>query len=860
MVQNTPQHTTSAVHGKKSSDNILEKKPWLGHLIAISTFLIINLIYFSPVIFHNKGIYQEDIMRARGTSKSISDFRAKYHEEPLWADALFCGMPAYLISTYYVASNLEYLNKVFSVFIPHPVRYIFLCCLGFYFLLQVLRVNSWLSIMGGLAFGLSSYFFICVDVGHNSKMAAIAYMAPVLAGIILTYRGKMWMGAAVTALFLSMEIFSNHPQITYYLAFIIFIYALSELYRAYSGKNIPAFLKQSGVLILAAVLALGVNITSLWATADYGQYTIRGGTELTINPNGSKNEHNTTSGLEKDYATAWSYGVGETYSLLIPNIKGGGSSPIGNNKTALKNVEPEKQETVSRMSQYFGDQPFTMGPVYVGAIVMFLFFLGLFIIKGTFKWALLICTLLSIWLSWGKNDPFGFSNFMLEHFPAYNKFRSVSMILVIAELTIPLLGILAIDSLIKNKNFLNEKFCLPFKQSISGKQSLLVAFILTGGLSLLCWLSPGLFTSFTASGERQELLMQIKQSNPEVDDQQINTYLDQILPSVETARKAIVQADALRSFIFILLAAGIIFLYTMNKVVNKTVLSISLIALVATDLLVIDKRYLNDESFHDKKDLENPTASMGRPYAADLEILKDTTPNYRVWNTMARPDQDGATSYFHKSISGYHGAKLRRYQDLIDFHINARNMSVINMLNTKYIIIPGEKNQPVAYPNAQALGNAWFVKEYKIVANADSEIVALRNFDPATTAIIDKRFEKAVDGFKTNLKDSLASIKLTNYKANHLTYESNSTTDGLAVFSEIYFAGGWNAYIDGNLTPHFRTDYVLRAMRIPAGKHQIEFKFEPKIISIGEKVSSASLALLFLLCAGAAFKEFKKNQ
>lgn len=434
------------------------------------------------------------------------------------------------------------------------------------------------------------------------------------------------------------------------------------------------------------------------------------------------------------------------------------------------------------------------------------------------------------------------------------------MALVIAELAIPLLGVLAVDYLIKSKNFFQEKFVLPFKQTVNGKQALLFAFILSGGVSLLCWLSPGIFTSFAAPGERDELTMQIKQGNPGVSEQQINSYLDGILPSVESARKAIVQADAMRSFLFILIAAGIIFLYASNKITNASVVAVSLIILVSIDLLAIDKRYLNDSNFHDKKDIDSPQAIVGETYAANLEISKDTSLNYRVWNTFARPDQDGSTPYLNKSISGYNGAKLRRYQDLIDFHINPRNMRVINMLNTKYIIVPGENNQPMSYKNDQALGNAWFVKEYKLVANADSEIVALRTFNPAATAIIDKRFEKELDGLKLNAQDSTSSIKLTAYKANHLTYESNTSSEKLAVFSEIYFASGWNAYIDGNLTPHFRADYVLRAMRIPSGKHTVEFKFEPKIFSIGEKVSAASLFLLVLLCGGAAFSEFKKKK
>lgn len=835
-------------------------KTFTPHLIAIGIFFLVTVAYFYPVILGGKQLFQSDILQATGVSKEIADYRAKYHEEPYWTNSVFGGMPAYQISTYYVASKLENLQKVFSLFLPHPVRYIFLCFIGFYFLLQILKIDTWLSVVGALAFGLSSYFFICIDTGHNSKVDAMAYMAPVLAGIILIYRGKLLTGGAVTALCLAMEIFSNHPQISYYLSFIILFYILSELFSAFKEKKLPDFIKRSAVLGAAAVVALGVNITSLWATADFSKYTIRGASELTINPDGSKTEHNQTSGLDKDYATQWSYGVGETMTLLIPNFKGGSSTAIGDNKDALSKVDPDKQEAVSRMEAYFGDQPSTSGPVYAGAIVVFLFVLGLFLVNGPLKWALVFSTILSIWLSWGRNDPFGLTDFMLDHFPAYNKFRAVAMTLVIAGLTIPLLGVLAIDSLLKTKNFLAEKFTLPFKQVLTGQNILIASFVLTGGISLLCWLSPGMFTDFSAPNERNQLFYQYKQSGQDITDQQINNYLDQILPSLEDARKAMVKADALRSFFLILLAAAAIWLYEKNKIVNRNILLASLVILVLFDMAMVDRRYLNNDSYVVKKTgSQNPFAMIGRPNSADLEIMKDTDPDYRVWNTFSRPDQDGITCYFHKSLSGYSGAKLRRYQELVDFHINRRNMAVINMLNTRYAIVPDDKNQPQVYPNREALGNAWFVNEIKWVASADSEITALKNFNPATTAVLDKKFEENVAGLKPE-KDSTATIKLTSFKSNDLVYESNNSKEGLAVFSEIYYANGWNAYVDGKLTPHFRVNYVLRAMRVPAGKHQIEYKFEPTIIATGEKISAASLGLLFLLCGGAAFMEFRKKK
>lgn len=831
-------------------------KKIFSHLAAIGIFWVITVAYFSPVIFGGKEIFQEDIMRYKGVSKEITDFREKYGEEAFWTNALFCGMPAYQISVKYVASNLELVNKLLTVGIPAPARYVFFSFLGFYFLLLVLRLNPWLATLGALGFGLSSYLFIVIDAGHNSKAAAMSYMAPVLAGIILTYRGKLLLGGAITALFLTLELFSNHPQITYYLGFLVFFYALSELFTSWKEKKLADFFKRSAVLGIAAALALGANITGLWATADYSKYTIRGGTELTLNPDGSKNPRQVTTGLDKEYATAWSYGVGETMTLLIPNFKGGASSPIGENESALEKVEPEKREAVSRMYQYFGDQPFTSGPVYMGAIVVFFFVLGLFIVKGPFKWALLAATLLSIWLSWGKNDPFGLTDFMLDHFPAYNKFRAVAMTLVIAGVTIPLLAILALHEVLARKNFLKENVLLPFRQSLSGQKVLLVSFLLTGGIALLCWLAPGMFTEFRSPNEFNETFAQIKQSNPQASDEEIKNYLNQVMPALETAREAIVKSDAGRSFFFILLAAVVLWLFAKNKLGRNLATGI-LVGLVVIDMAVIDRRYLNGESFVQKNEMENPLATMGRPHAADREIMKDTS-YYRVWNTLSRPDQDAATSYFHKSISGYHGAKLRRYQELIDFHINRRNMEVINMLNTKYVIVPGENNQPMAFPNNEALGAAWFVEEYRLVANPDSEITALSQFKAKRTAVVDERFKADLQGFIPK-KDPIGYIKLNSYKANHLTYESNASSEQLAVFSEIYYPSGWNAYVDGQPTPHFRANYVLRCMRIPAGKHSVEFKFEPKIIATGEKISMASLSLLILLIAGAGFLEWKKK-
>lgn len=861
MAQKNPPVTTTSQESLIDSPKSASKK-WLPHVIVISLFLAITAIYFAPAVFENKVLFQEDIMRAKGVSKELADYREKTGEEALWTNSLFGGMPAYQISVYYVASKLEIVNKIFSLFLPHPARYIFICLLGFYILMLVLKVDPWLALAGSLAYGFSAYFFVLLEAGHNTKVAAIAYMAPVMAGIIMTYRGKMWSGLALAALALSMEIYCNHPQITYYLGFLIVFYALGEAFMAIKEKRLPDFIKRSALLGGAAAIALGINITGLWATAEYSEVTIRGGHDLTIQPDGTPNASNTTSGLDKDYATAWSYGVSETFTLLIPNFKGGASAPIGNNETALKNIDPQKREAVANMNQYFGEQPFTSGPVYAGAIVVFLFLLGLLIPaapeRRPLKWAILAATILSIWLAWGRHDPFGLSDFMLDHFPMYNKFRAVYTIMMVAELCLPLLGFLALDSLVRHKNFLSEKFALPFKIQLTGQNILIYSFAIAGGFALISWVMPGLFNDFAPASERSELFMRYKQSGQDVTDQQINAYLDQVMPAVATAREAIVSADSMRSFMFILAAAVLIWLFLKTKV-NRALLSGGLALLVLMDMAVVAKRYLSAENFKPKQEMQNPLAAMGRPHAADQQIMQDKDPNYRVWNTLARPDQDAATSYFHKSIGGYHGAKLRRYQDLIDFHINRRNLKVINMLNAKYIIVPGQDNQPMVYPNPEALGNAWFVRDIKWVATPDSEITALNNFDPANQMVVNEKFKSELDGFKP-AADSTATIRLTEYQPNRLKYESSSTQEGLVVFSEIYYPAGWNAYVDDKPVAHFQANYVLRAMRIPAGKHTIEYRFEPKVISTGETISMASMALLVLLCGGALFMTWKEKQ
>ncbi len=815
----------------------IDIKKLLPYLAAVVIFVVISLAYLNPLL-EGKKLRQDDITRHKGMSKEITDFREKTGEEALWTNSMFGGMPAYQISVDYKANLIKYIDKVFRLGLPHPAGLVFLYMLGFFILMISLRVNPWLGVAGAIAFGLSSYFFIILGAGHNSKAHAIGYMAPVVAGFIMTYRGKYIQGGILTMLFLALEIQAGHPQITYYLFLLLLVFGFSELVYSIKEKTIPAFTRSTLIVVVAAFLAVLTNITSLWATYEYGKYTIRGKTELTTE------KENRTSGLDKDYATQWSYGKGETWSLMIPNAKGGASGALAQNETAMDKIDPAMRNAVAqnRVSQYWGDQPFTSGPVYAGAFIVFLFMYGLFIVKGRMKWWLLAGTLLSIMLAWGKN-LMPMTGFFLDYFPGYNKFRAVSMTLVIAELTIPLLGLLAMNRILKEPGIFKQKINIfnfkvnPFYLSLG----------LTAGLSLLFALLPDWFFGFLSDYENQMIARQ-NTANPESASQ-----IAEFFGNVEIARMAIFKADALRSFIIILIGGAILWGFGLGKIKKGLTLGL-LIVLVLIDMWGVDKRYLNDGNFVGKSKVDKPYTMS----AADKLILKDKDPNYRVLNLTVDPFADASTSYFHKSIGGYHGAKLRRYQELYDHQIKGKfNRDVLNMLNTKYFIQADESRKPVVVPNPQALGNAWFVEDVEMVENADEELDALSDFNPEKTAIVDERFKDELSGFSP-VRDSSAQIKLIDYKPNDLQYQVNSQKDQLAVFSEIYYPKGWNAYVDGKPAPHFRVDFVLRAMVIPAGKHLVEFKFEPKVYSIGAKVSFGSSLLVILLLVGFVVYETKK--
>jgi len=820
-------------------------KKIIPYLVAIVVFLAITLVYFSPLL-EGKKLDQHDITMFKGMSKEIVDFREQTGEEALWTNSMFGGMPAWQISVKYKGNLTRFLDKLFTLWLPYPANYVFLYFLGFFILMLVLRINPWVGLAGSIAFAMSSYLFIILGAGHTSKAHAIGYMAPVLAGIILTYRGKYWRGALLTALALALEIRSGHLQITYYLLLIVVVYGIYQLINAFYEKQFSHFVKASGFLIIAALLAVLTHSTNLWATYEYGKDTMRGKPELT------KNQTNKSSGLDRDYITHWSYGIGETWSLMIPNAKGGASGAIGQQK-ALSKADRRYQSTIARQgSAYWGDQPGTSGPVYVGVIVVFLFILGMFIVDDKLKWVLLAVTVLSIFLAWGKNFM-PFTDFFIDYIPGYNKFRAVSMTLVIAELAIPILAFMALNKIINDPGLIKNNL-----------KALYISFGLTGGIILLFVVTPTTFFNFLNLTE-QNYLRELPNSNE-------GNQVAEIFANIELVRIAIFRTDALRSLLFVVLGAGLVFAYTFGKI-NKVWVLAGIAILILVDMFGINRRYLNNDNFIRAKQYDEPFQAS----RANKDILQDTDPDFRVLDITKSTFNDASCSYFHKSIGGYHGAKLQRYQDLIDEYINPEIMvlveklpgrqtqnqidqvlsgqKVLNMLNTKYIILRPEM---MPLPNNSAFGNAWFVEGYVAAQDADSELAMVKINDLKTTAIVDERFADQLPSDHFG-QDKNATIKLESYAPNHLKYQYNSSSEQMVVFSEIYYDKGWNAYLDGEQVPYFRANYILRAMMVPEGKHIIEFKFEPKVWAIGEKVSFASSLLLILLIVGTVVFELKNK-
>jgi hypothetical protein len=810
----------------------------LHYVIPVVALLIANFIYFYPAL-QGKVLEQDDIMLGYAKGKEIRDYRENEKEEPLWTQAMFSGMPAFQISTQYPNNWTSYVQKLVS-FVggkTSNVYIIFSLMLGFYILMTGLKVNPWLSAIGALAFAFSAYFIISFGAGHNAKVRTAAYIAPVVLGVIMAYRGKLLAGLAITALSLGIMINSNHPQITYYLGILLLIIAIVEFVFAYREKQLVTFWKASGILVVAAVLAIGPNISNLWSTYEYTKETMRGGSsELSA-------KKTDEGGLDWEYAMNWSYGIAETFNLIIADFTGGGSAQTyegtqihdqyyNNYVSSLTSRGTPKAQAEKQVDRfmggmfYWGEQSLVNGGYYVGAVVFFFFVFGLFFIKGRIKWWVAIATALLVMMAWGKYFPL-LNEFLFYNLPLYNKFRVPSYTFTIAFFTLPFLGFLALNQVLKgdyNKAQL--------------KKQLLNSFYITGGLCLFFIALGPVFFNMESARDAQ-----LAQSGIDV---------DMLLED----RASLMRKSAFKTFIFCGLSFGLLWFYVQGKVKKNAFFAV-LALLVIADQWSFVKQHVGSEDFVSQRSYESAFAKT----PANQTILQDNDPHFRVWNTTAGLTSDSYTSYYHKSIGGYHGAKLIRYQDLIENQLSQQNMACFNMLNAKWVIV-GDKQtgQQRAQQNPEACGASWFVKNIQTVADADAEMAALKGFNPKETAIVDQRYSASLPNISNA---SEGSIKLTSYDPKHMVYEANAgNSEQFAVFSEIYYEGGnndWKTYIDKEEASHIRVNYLLRGMTIPSGKHTIEFKFEPRSYYMGEKIALVFSVLLLATVILSLFMLYKRK-
>lgn len=832
-------------------------KKILPDLLAILAFALLSFAYFFPADIENRILFQHDTAAGAGAGQEAVQYYEQTGERSRWTNSLFGGMPTYQISpSYDSAEPLRWTQKVYQLFLPGYVNLTFIMMLGFYLLLRAFGIPAWLAGLGGVVWAFSSYFFILISAGHIWKFITLAYIPPTIAGIVLAYRGRLLAGGIVTALFVALQIMSNHVQMSYYFLFVILFIAGAYFEDAWRRKTLPQFFRATAVLAVAALIGVAANLSNLYHTYTYSKETMRGKSELVQTGDAARQ---TSSGLDRNYITHWSYGVGETWTLLVPNFKGGSSAaPLSKSETAMAKANPMYSGIYSSLPQYFGDQPWTAGPVYVGAFVLFLFVLGCFIVKGPLKWALVGATFFSIVLAWGRNFM-PLTDFFIDFVPMYSKFRAVSSILVIAEFTIPLLAIFAL------KRVLDEPEVLKTHRKAFG-----ISFLLTAGVALLIAVAPGsLQSGFVPAQEAQMLQNAVNQQMIPAGE------LSGILANLQEMRSALVSADAWRSFLFIAAGCLLLWLYSAGKL--RTALTVAGIALLCIgDMWSVNKRYLNDDQFVPRT-IQTETFTKTK---TDELILQDTALNYRVLNFATDAFNENNTSYWHKNVGGYHAAKLRRYQELIERHItpemqaayqelagagfdmdsvDASKFRVLNMLNTKYFIMPTDRQGGTApVLNPHAYGNAWFVDKVQYVDNANREIDALGTILPTETAVVDARFKDALRGATEGHKDSLSTIRLTSYAPNRLVYETDNAGDGIAVFSEIYYPDGWQVSIDGEPATPARADYVLRALYVPAGKHTIEMRFDPKSLHVTEGIAYGALALLVLAVIAGVLVARKK--
>ncbi|MCM4166173.1 hypothetical protein KCTC52924_03095 [Arenibacter antarcticus] len=787
-------------------------RAFLIHFFVTVFFILVALAYFHPVL-QGKVIEQSDIVQFTGMAKEQNDFRKKTGEEPYWTNSAFGGMPTYQLGAYYPHDYIKKLDRTIR-FLPRPADYLFIYLIGFYILLCCLKVDYKLAILGALAFGFSTYMIIILGVGHNAKAHAIGYMPMLLGGIVLVFRKKYLWGFLLTTIAMALEVGANHYQMTYYFMLLVLILGAVYLVDALKQKQLKHFGKSVGLLLVAVLLGVAANATSLMATKEYADWSTRGKSELTINPKGEPVEKG--SGLDRDYITQYSYGIAESLNLFVPRLFGGSNSE--NLGTQSKTYNYLTENGISRtkalefskgLPLYWGDQPIVAAPAYIGAVVFFLFVLGLFLVQGKVKWWLLGGTIMALVLSWGKN--FGLlTDLMIDYFPMYNKFRAVSSIQVILELCAPVLAILALAALFNNKIDESKKF-----------KSLKISIFITLGLGIFLFLIKGLF-SFT--GQSDETLRQY--------------YGDDILALIQADRKSVYNSDIFRSLIYMGLASLVIWFFLKGKL-KQSLVVVFIGVLILFDLVGVAKRYVDEDDFVAKRRMSEPfqQTEFDKQIAQDKSIFRVYDPNEGI---------NGArTSYFHQSVGGYHAAKPAGLEDLFKFYIYKGKVGVLSMLNVKYIVQQDEEGRSYPAQNPDANGNAWFVDQLISVTNANEEIMALDTLDLKHKAVFNRsKFTLNNTDYQV---DSTAGIQLTNYSPNHLTYSSNNSNTGLAVFSEMYYSHGWNAYIDGQLTEHFKVNYVLRALEIPAGKHNIEFKFQPEIVRIGSKITMASSIIIGLI-------------
>ena len=823
-------------------------KAWLPDVLAVVLFAVISFAYFFPADIEGRILYRHDSSASRGLGQEASEYHDRTGERTRWTNALFGGMPTYQMSPSYNSTDvLTKAESAYHLWLPENVWYVFAYLLGFYILLRAFDFRQYLAMLGAIVWAFSSYFFIIIAAGHIWKVMALAYLPPMIAGVVLAYRGKYLWGLVVTALFAALEVLANHVQMTYYYLFIIVAMVIAFIIEGIQRKDYQHLLKATAVCLVGAAIGISINISNLYHTWLYGQESMRSKSELVK----ANSANQTSSGLDRDYITQWSYGLDETWTLLVPNTKGGASVPMVQNETAMKHANTEFMDIYQQIGQYWGEQPMTLGPVYVGAFVLMLFVLGLFIVKGPLKWALLAVTILSILLSWGRNFM-PFTDFFIDYIPMYAKFRTVASILVIAEFTIPLLAMLAL------KKLLDEPEQMKPRLKYIG-----ISFLLTGGVALLFSVMPSMFfDSYVSSSEMQAL-----KSLPA-------EYIQPLVANLTEMRQAVFTADSLRSFYIILVGTGILLAVVLGKLKKEYGVGI-IVVLCLVDMWTVNKRYLNDGMFVSKTVREEP---MQKSAAVD-HILQDQSLDFRVLNLASSTFNENETSFYLKSIGGYHPAKLRRYQELIDAHIEPElemiykaiaeaggDMTqvngdsicpVLNMLNTKYFILPLQGGQTVPLENPYTYGNAWLVDKVSYVDNANQELEETGKIALRHEAVADKTFRDVLgDGIA---QDTLSRVSIKSYEPNQLVYEVNTGKGGVVVFSEIYFPG-WTATVDGVEQELGRVDYVLRALQVKPGKHEVVLSFFPKSIKRTETVAYVAYAILILVILGAVYMEYNRRK